>query len=376
MIVLSILLLLFCLNAVGGFSSSRPPALPPDTATQTPNNRAVSRAKSILYSSPPTIDSQVPDTAFILSDELKRELQSKDANEGATVYDYMHGKKNGLFESMVPLDEQELKLHNKVIEHDHFEFRSLDDLFPNLNFSEKYNSCASFRQELRHAIRHDMISDTSIYGKMTDKQKHQELIRNQPLIGYWKQEHDATTTTKKDTLTIKMKQTTIVLRQYLGTNAPIGDEFMETIGSLTNSVQEPFHWTEVVGVAATQNKKLGDKTPHGWHQDYGQLESSSRDDNDEHQGNKHVFFAFPPHDHYNGIGVFPHLIKLKYEQWAKPLDAASNRNKPTFYRGTVPEEYIVRPRYTAGREIIIFQDVDVLHSSPDIQYRESIMRFG
>ena len=63
-------------------------------------------------------------------------------------------------------------------------------------------------------------------------------------------------------------------------------------------------------------------------------------------------------------------VKLKHEQWGQ------SPNKPIFYRGTVPNEYIVRPRYAAGREIIVFRDVDVLHSTPDIQYRTSIMRFG
>jgi len=250
---------------------------------------------------------------------------------------------------------------------DHFETKSLNDLFPSFYFSEKFDSSTQFRNELCNAIRHDMIFDAhsrpSAYGHMTDEERYQELDKNEPLIGYWK--CDTTTST-----TLRMNKTTVVLRQHLGSNAPTGDEFLETIGSLTNSTLPPFHWTEVVGVAATQNAKMGEKTIHAWHQDYGQLEKQDDDDDKScYQSNHHVFFGFPFENHYNGTGVFPHVVKLKRQQWAL-------QSKPVFYRGTVPEQYIVRPRYVSGGEIIVFRDVDVLHSTPDIQYRTSIMRFG
>jgi hypothetical protein len=41
----------------------------------------------------------------------------------------------------------------------------------------------------------------------------------------------------------------------------------------------------------------------------------------------------------------------------------------------VDEQYIVRPKFAEGREIIVYRDVDVLHSSPDVAYRASVMRF-
>eukprot|EP00536_Pseudo-nitzschia_multiseries_P019657 jgi/Psemu1/62112/gm1.62112_g len=135
---------------------------------------------------------------------------------------------------------------------------------------------------------------------------------------------------------------------------------------------------------------MGDKTEHAWHQDYGHLEdrkthakatpsgnklNKCENDSNPYQSNSHVFFAFPYEDNYNGTGALPHIIKLKHEHWAKPKNAVTP-GASTFYRGTVPERYIVRPRYMPGRELIIFRDIDVLHSTPDIQYRTTIMRFG
>lgn len=325
-------------------------------------HRTQTSARSTLLSVLDAIDdetrttSERRDSKIFLSDDVQRELQSQDPNEDAPAFDYLFQQDD--LTAMESLDEEHLNRHKRVIHHKHFTTLSLDVLFPNLNFSSMFNSNSDFRSDLRQAIRRDMIADdASIYG--TNKQEHQELLkRNKPLIGYWKKEQDDAT---------RMNTTTDVLQRYLGSNAPTGDDFMTTIGSLCNSTQAPFHWTEVVGVAATQNG--GNKTSHGWHQDYGRL--------DENDGNNyHVFFAFPPHNNYTGTGVFSHLIKLKHEQWAKPIES-SNINKPTFYRGLVPEQYIVRPLYIPGQaEIIVFRDVDVLHSSPDIQYRTSIMRFG
>lgn len=49
--------------------------------------------------------------------------------------------------------------------------------------------------------------------------------------------------------------------------------------------------------------------------------------------------------------------------------------EPVLFAGSVPEEFIVRPIYEPGKEIIRYRDVDVLHSAPDVTYRTSIMRF-
>jgi hypothetical protein len=45
------------------------------------------------------------------------------------------------------------------------------------------------------------------------------------------------------------------------------------------------------------------------------------------------------------------------------------------FDGTVEETHIVRPKYAPGRELLLYRDIDVLHSAPDIPYRTSVMRF-
>jgi hypothetical protein len=360
----------------------------------------------------------------VLSDEIRKELQSQNPNENAPPYDYFERggedegensmkTENESLQSMIELDESTLEDHKHAIHHDHYETRSLDDLFPNkksLGFSQIFNSCAPFRNELRDAMRYDMIFDSNadggesiknqppIYGSMTSEQRHHQLAKNKPLIGYWKHDNGGDDDDDSDAATngnfIRMKRTTEILSRYLGSDAPTGDSFFEAIGSLCNSTQAPYHWTEVVGVAATQNNKMGDKTEHAWHQDYGHLQdrkpinhdqttkqgqknddSTAIHDSYPYQSNNHVFLAFPYEDNYHGTGVFSHLIKLKFEQWAKPKGQLAP-GKSIFYNGTIPDRYIVRPIYVPGCELVIFRDIDVLHSTPDIQYRTSIMRFG
>jgi hypothetical protein len=47
----------------------------------------------------------------------------------------------------------------------------------------------------------------------------------------------------------------------------------------------------------------------------------------------------------------------------------------SFVPGTIDEHHIVRPSYAPGRELLMYRDIDVLHSSPDVAYRTSVMRF-
>jgi len=427
MIFSSAFLIVLSSKAVGGFSSASVSASTTRTTALTPSDywRGISASQysehvTVCYSitvQNPSTDANTGGINTVLSDDIRKELQSQNPNEDAPVYDYFETDRNddedrnnstdNTFRSMIELDKITREDHKHIIHRDHYETRSLDDLFPkkkSLGFSKKFNSCAPFRNELRDAMRRDIIFDSNaddaeninnqppIYSRMTNEQKYQELAQNKPLIGNWKYDDDSDTTAITSS-PIRMKTTTEILSRYLGPDAPTGDKFFEAIGSLCNSTQAPYHWTEVVGVAATQNCKLGDKTVHAWHQDYGHLQdrkpikqgqttihghnddSIDYHDSYPYQSNNHVFFAFPYEDDYHGTGVFSHLIKLKHEQWAKPKGALVP-GKSIFYRGTVPDRYIVRPRYVPGSELIIFRDTDVLHSTPDIQYRTSIMRFG
>ena len=66
------------------------------------------------------------------------------------------------------------------------------------------------------------------------------------------------------------------------------------------------------------------------------------------------------------------MIPLDKECLAPP---DHNRMEPILFAGTISEEFIVRPLYEKGRELLLYRDIDVLHSAPDVTYRASIMRF-
>ena len=153
-----------------------------------------------------------------------------------------------------------------------------------------------------------------------------------------------------------MKKLTEVLIEYLGEDAPSGDEFMETVGALCGS-KPSTHWIDIVGV-------LDRKIPHSWHQDTGRSPNGDT---------KTVLLGFPKEDNYDGAGVFSHAVKLKYEREA-PEEHPTN--EPVVYpKLEVDDAYVVKPRFAEGSEIVVFRDVDLLHSAPDVAYRSSVMRF-
>ena len=105
------------------------------------------------------------------------------------------------------------------------------------------------------------------------------------------------------------------------------------------------------------------KISHSWHQDTGRSPNADT---------RTVLFGFPRQDNYVGGGVFSHLVKLYREQWAKEDHPP---NEPVLYKHAIDEKYIYRPQFAKGQEIIMYRDVDVLHSAPDVAYRSSVMRF-
>ena len=324
-------------------------------------NEAVSELVDEEPSSPPNQNR-------ILSDELYRQLRSQPSNlDTAQLYDFDR------HDYLQPITKLQKQKKGNIIQQEHVQFYSWDDLFPNLGFSDLFNSCDEFRTDFRRAIRIDMIQcpQNLAYSNLSDEQKNQEIRQEKPAIGEWKivrQEKSSASSSVAAEETFqegRMTHTTRVLQTYFGKDddVPSGDDLMQTLGNLSNSQQAPYHWTEVVGVGATQNTKLGDLTPYGWHQDYGCLESSSGSNN-----NRHVFVGFPLENHYRGTGVLPHLVKLETQQIVLRQGASWERPMPIFYSTTsdeveLPPEFIVRPIYEPGKaEIMTFRDIDVLHS--------------
>jgi len=122
------------------------------------------------------------------------------------------------------------------------------------------------------------------------------------------------------------------------------------------------HWIDIIGV---KDRILS----HSWHQDTGvSYPGVSNPKNSRYT----VMLGFPMEDEYIGCGVFSHAIKLEHEHVAPE---GHSENEPVLFEGTANKEYIIRPTFSLGKEIIRYRDTDVLHSAPDVAYRQSVMRY-
>lgn len=299
-----------------------------------------------------------------------------------------------------------------------FEYRSLDDLvafalskqeitvsqtkhqkhfFP---LSKIFNSDKAFRNDLRSAIRLDVFETTPFYAKLPEKAKTVLLLPDSSLEGSWRiPEKKETAATEAETdknnangddedyensSVRRMKHTTRVLNQALqqhyvsnkgndGDNDDLshrfrftGDDLFEAIGAICGGGAST-HWIDIYGV---QDRKIN----HSWHLDAGRSP----------QNCKTVLWGFPPEDFFSGTGVFSHIISLA-DPFGSTLDIVEDidveqkrerpRMEPILFEGTPGDDLVFRPLYEAGKELLIYRDIDVLHSAPDVAYRTSVMRF-
>lgn len=235
----------------------------------------------------------------------------------------------------------------------HLIYTGLDDLFPGLDLSDRFCSDGSFRTALRDAMREDVFDSSPEYAIMSERARRMLLLPDSSLQGSW---HRGGRGGGDDDVGVRMRRLTGVLRDHLGDGAPTGDEFMEGIGGMCGS-RSTGHWIDIVGI-------VGRRISHSWHQDTGMCPGGDA---------RTVLLGFPREDGYDGCGVFSHAVKLECERHAP---AGHPPAEPIVYPTlAVDGAHVVRPRFAAGREIVAFRDVDVLHSAPDVAYRTSVMRF-
>jgi hypothetical protein len=282
---------------------------------------------------------------FLREDNLTAILSEQSPNEDATAYIFPNNvdDRGETIISMVPVDEGS-----------HISYIGLDDIFPLVNnFSSEFCSNGEFRKALRQAIRELIFDSSPEYANMSEKARRMLLLPDSSLQGSWQREKRRG---NDDIITAREDKLTAILSQYLGENAPTGNEFMETIGQLCGSGATG-HWIDIVGI-------VGRRISHSWHQDTGRCPFGET---------RTVLLGFPKEDNYDGVGVFSHVVKLGHERHA-PEDHAIG--EPIVYPNlNLDNENVVRPTFKCGREIIMFRDIDVLHSAPDVTFRTSCMRF-
>jgi hypothetical protein len=230
----------------------------------------------------------------------------------------------------------------------------------------------TFREAIRQAMRQDIFYTTPAYAALSPKVASFMLDDDSSLQGSW----NCIPLNDNDGVQVhgvmRMSRLTAVLQDRLGEDAPTGDEFMMKIGGLCGE-NPSMHWIDIIGV---KDRILS----HSWHQDCGRSYPIELLDMDVEDVAGHtlqeskftVMLGFPIEDEYEGTGVFSHALKLKHECLAPHKH---NINEPVLFEGSVNEQYIVRPLFTIGREILRYRDIDTLHSAPDVAYRRSVMRF-
>jgi hypothetical protein len=231
-----------------------------------------------------------------------------------------------------------------------------------LGFSKLFNSDAQFRLQLRQAMRHDIYDTTPQYQNLSLKAKEMLLLPDSSLQGSWRKP------TSIPDGEIRMKRLTQVLQEAFVDKffsfCPTGDDLMQAIGDLCGP-EPSTHFIDIVGV-------LDRRIPHSWHQDTGRSGTSAVSNNNNNVPTRTVLWGFPSDSDYTGCGVFSHLVSLQHESKAPQ---SHPKMQSLLFDGTIDDDYIVRPSYGPGRELLMYRDIDVLHSSPDVAYRTSVMRF-
>lgn len=221
---------------------------------------------------------------------------------------------------------------------------SLDELFPGSGLGAAFNSDAEFRAELRDGLRNDLYVPDP---KLSDERNAQLRSKGSTCHVVWK---DRSTDFPRLTEALRRR----------GLESITGGEFVLTLGSLCGGEATSGSLLEIVNNAAGGRDRV---LVHSWHQDSGRQQRT-------------VMLGFPPKSGFEGTGVFSHCVKLSHE--LKPQGRRGEVVQFELYDPRpreIPEEYVIRPVYKEGAEVLVYHDNAVLHSTPDYIDREAVWRF-
>ena len=91
--------------------------------------------------------------------------------------------------------------------------------------------------------------------------------------------------------------------------------------------------------------------------------------------------GFPAHDEFEGAGCFTHMVALSHplrRVAGSPRGAVIEWEAVCAEAGleaTLPPQYVLRPRFGRGAELLLYSDEAHLHSAPDYINREAVWRF-
>eukprot|EP01041_Mallomonas_annulata_P006317 gene6317-12779_t len=260
----------------------------------------------------------------------KRLTQREDHDALNSQSDIFASKNTNIDPKIFPTPE-----HMKAdeITYPHIKFISFDELFPNTNIGEIFDNNLSFRNDIRSAAREDFfVYDPNLSSKANSFLKDPSST----LMSNWQRENEIHHLTK-------------TFQNY---NINInGKTFINTLSNLCGKTDNIFgSWIDIIGI---RNKKVN----YSWHQDSGLNQFT-------------VMVGFPPSNNFIGTGVFSHAIKLSHRM------IIPTKKEPRLWEyGDITEEYIIRPIYKRGMEVMVYNDMDIYHSAPDSTNRESIWRF-
>lgn len=230
---------------------------------------------------------------------------------------------------------------------------SLEDLFPGSGLADAWDTRSSLRTAIRKALRDDLFAPL-LRGRSAAQIDAATSLESACMIS-WSNAVEAADAGK-----VSFDSFTAALREH-GVSSVDGLDFVRTIGALCG----PTPHGSLIDIIPLKRS-----VAHSWHQDCGISQNT-------------VLLGFPPRDGYVGGGVFSSHVQLSHP--LKPSDGGDSHGAVVEYERLslddgaapppIPDEYILRPMYSKGRELWVSDDAAHLHSTPDRQLREALWRF-